>query len=538
MSPEAHVCVFYDGLDDLLRRGAALIREGERAGLKWIYVLGDTGSREIRKVLASQGGRRGEIVEAESLGLLDSVLNLEAAIARLREESEAACRAGFPGLLLLIDMSWLLHTAAGIANQGEFEVALHEMLGHLPVRAACLYNRRLFQDSMLLDALRTHPAVSTAKGCCANPYFLPPRTFLSRDPREMLRHWVKTIGAALTDEWDDREETSGPSDAASARSSVPGMTAKEPLPDVAWTALRAHEACGQQRWKIRCLGDLRVYRQDGMPVVWNRVEGATLKTKTLFAYLLSCGQRGAEAEEIADLLWPEAKTSKQSLNRLYHTMHCLRLALSPELEASRDSPFVLSLNRRYYLALPEATWIDVPVFEQYCRRGESLLRENRLDEALVCHVAAEKLYTGSLLADIPVEYAENTDKDWCWSRRYWLEEMYVKMLTHMAGIYRRTGNLELALAYGEKAIRIDPCFEAAHHEVMRAFHILGRRDALERQYRLCSGALERYEERKPSRDTQELYRSLVAPSSNPPADAESPPGPMSLAPSLKRARRG
>jgi len=88
---------------------------------------------------------------------------------------------------------------------------------------------------------------------------------------------------------------------------------------------------GQQRWKIHCLGELRVFRQDGTPVQWNRIQGATLKTKTLFAYLLHRGQKGAAVEEIADLLWPEASSTEPSLNRLYHTVHCLRMALSPEL---------------------------------------------------------------------------------------------------------------------------------------------------------------------------------------------------------------
>lgn len=390
---------------------------------------------------------------------------------------------------------------------------------------------------MLLDALRTHPGVHSVDGEYPNPHFLPPRTFLSMNPREHLRCWLKTISPALADAWYEGEGTSIHGDDDTSRPGAPSAEDKEPLPDVDWTTLRAQPDCDQHRWKIRCLGDLRVYRQDGTPVRWNMVNGATLKTKTLFAYLLHCGQGGAEAEEIADLLWPQAKSTNQSLNRLYHTVHCLRMALSPELVSSRNSPFVLSRNRRYYLALPEGTWIDVPVFEQFCRRGERLLQENRLEESLICHMAAEKLYTGSLLADIPVEYAESVDKDWCWSHRYWLEEMSVKLLTYMAGIYRRTENLELALAYGEKALRIDPCFEPAHQEVMRAFHLVGRRDALERQYRLCRGALERYEEREPSCDTQELYRSLAPRSSGYPAAAKSPPEPLSAAVIPKRARR-
>ena len=44
---------------------------------------------------------------------------------------------------------------------------------------------------------------------------------------------------------------------------------------------------------------------------WNVANGATTKTKTLFAYLLHCGVKGASAEEIADLLWPQAEFPEQ-----------------------------------------------------------------------------------------------------------------------------------------------------------------------------------------------------------------------------------
>ena len=109
-----------------------------------------------------------------------------------------------------------------------------------------------------------------------------------------------------------------------------------------------------------------------------------------------------------------------------------------------------------------------------------------------------------------MQYTENVDKDWCWSRRYWLQEMYLKMLTYMAGTFRRRNDVPRALGYCEKVLRIDPCSERAHQEMMRIFHVSGRRDALDRQYRLCFQALERYDGRAPSPATQALYQSLIA----------------------------
>jgi two-component SAPR family response regulator len=366
----------------------------------------------------------------------------------------------------------------------------------------------MFPDWMVLDAMRTHPKVRTSDGEFENPHFLLPRTFLSGNAAAKLEAWLGSLRpfklAANFGSQPIRRKASrtvaAPASNASPRLAVVNKTN---------TAQAEPDGLGH-RWKIRCFGNLRIYRQDSTPVQWNVANGATTKTKTLFAYLLHCGVKGASAEEIADLLWPQADSLSKSLNRLYHTIHCLRLALSPDLKCSRTSPYVIGHDHHYHLSLPEGTWVDVPTFEQFCRRAEKLLKADQLEEALACYASAERLYTGSLLSDIPIEYAENIDRDWCWSRRYWLEEIHVKMLTQMSCVHRRLENLERAIVYAERALELEPCFELAHQELMHIFHQSGRRDAIERQYRLCMGALKRHEDRAPSANTRVLFQRLVS----------------------------
>jgi DNA-binding SARP family transcriptional activator len=83
------------------------------------------------------------------------------------------------------------------------------------------------------------------------------------------------------------------------------------------------------------------------------------------------------------------------------------------------------------------------------------------------------------------------------------------MLTQMSCVYRRLENLERATVYAERALKLEPCFEPAHQELMHIFHQSGRRDAIERQYRLCMGALKRHEDRAPSANTRVLFQRLV-----------------------------
>src|SRR5690606_22130449 len=155
-------------------------------------------------------------------------------------------------------------------------------------------------------------------------------------------------------------------------------------------------------------------------------------------------------------------------------------------------------------------WIDLPMFQELCYRGARLLRENDLSQALFCYEAAEQLYTGDYLADIPQQYADYTEEDWFWSRRYWLRDMYVKLLYSIASIHRQQGQISQALNYADRALRIEPTSDAAQQEKLLGLHAARRRDALDRQYRLYCQLLEQAQLGPPAPDITALYQRLRA----------------------------
>src|SRR5690606_13500677 len=119
-------------------------------------------------------------------------------------------------------------------------------------------------------------------------------------------------------------------------------------------------------------------------------------------------------------------------------------------------------------------------------------------------------YTGDYLADIPQQYADYTEDDWFWSRRYWLRDMYVKLLYGIAAIHRGQGHVAAALSYADRALRIEPTSEAAQREKLLALHAARRRDALDRQYRLYCQLLEQARLGPPSPEIAALYQQLRA----------------------------
>lgn len=514
-----HLCGFYQNRQQLWRLIVPFIQRGLENGEKCLYVAEESSLQEIQGAL--QPVQRTEELSGQAEGCLaqgrlllltadetclqSGVFSPEALIGTLLRILQEAIAEGYRGLRMAIEMSWALRWASSLAWLAEYESKLNCYFSQHPVTTLCLYNQRCFPEEVLLDVLRTHPLVALDQAVHANLYYLPPRIFLRQDRKEQF-HWYLTNisrGASLS------RRSDGEPDLLTGRHGErvePSGHHLEELPSsVRWPI--SPTAAG--RWRIYCLGELRVYRPDGTLVNWDITKGATRKVKTLFAYLLERGKDGAATERLADLLWPNQKDTSKGLARLYHTVHCLRLTLEPQLSTGKASRYVLYEGDRYFLALPDDSWIDVLAFDRFCHRGEDLARLGEDDDALACYLGAEDLYRGDFLADIPLLYAERVDDDWCWSRRYWLREMYLKLFLSLAELYLRRGAVSESLSYWQKALAMDPCCEEAHQGMMRAFYQAGRRDALVRQYSLCTDLLRREEGRVPDVRTAQLYRELM-----------------------------
>ncbi|MBI4769754.1 MAG: MEDS domain-containing protein [Chloroflexi bacterium] len=509
-----HLCLFHANPARLWPPVVAFLRRGLEAGEHCLYLAEEHEPQAVQDALAAHGltpdelrqSRQLVIQPASEYGLADAPFSAEQAVAGWGSAAGSALAAGFRGLRLVVDMSWALRSPGSLAQLAEYEARAERFFAGAGVAALYHYNRRRFPEEVLLDALRFHPEVAAQGAIRENTFYLPPDIYLRQDRRAQFYWYLSRLDpgwtpAALSLPVPAPSDKASPWQAARRRRSPP-LGAPPPQPE------RGRGVPFGRRWQVHCLGELRLQRPDGSPVNWNVAKGASRKIRTLFAYLLQRGKAGATTEQLADLLWPEQGDTRKALGRLYHTIHALRRALEPDLPGARKSDYLLIHEGRCYLLLPEETWVDAAAFEQFCYRGERLLGAGDDENALACYLAAEKLYGGELLADIPLAYTQNVDDDWCYSRRYWLQEMHHKLLVGLAGIYRRRGAVQEALDYAGSALAADPCHEAAHCEMMRILHLAGRPDALERQYRTCEQALLRQEGRPPDPETARLYEAL------------------------------
>lgn len=431
------------------------------------------------------------------LGFLQVPISFREIARRLESWLASVAEADRSGVVLAVDMGWGLETNSATANFENWMVVAEDLASRLGICVVSLYNRRLLIDEQLLAALRGHPGVLTPSGVVANPHWLPAGLLTRGTLRQQVDHWLGAIVPGLAD---------APSTAAHAAEGADPMwllkrSAEEPV-----TAF----VDSRDRWKIRCFGRLRIYRNDGSQIDWEVSGGATRKTKTLFAYLLQKGGRGAATDELADLLWPKADSAEAARNRLYHTVKCLRGAMRHEPKRGGSEPeYLLRDGSRYVLVPPERSWLDISTFEQLCRQSQSHIKSGASDEALICLQAADRLYTGDLFEDIPAEYADDSERDWCWSKRYWLRDMFFKVQRDAARIHRERQDYSAALVHCQKALTIDPLCEMAHEEAMQVFCAQGRREAIDRQYKLYLDSLTHFDDRPQSAALRQTYRKLV-----------------------------
>jgi tetratricopeptide (TPR) repeat protein len=77
--------------------------------------------------------------------------------------------------------------------------------------------------------------------------------------------------------------------------------------------------------------------------------------------------------------------------------------------------------------------------------------------------------------------------DWALVERERLRELYLRALERLITMHKRRSDFERALAYAQRLAAADPLREAAHRELMRLYHLLGRsRAALEQFATLCN----------------------------------------------------
>ncbi|MEZ5009757.1 MAG: BTAD domain-containing putative transcriptional regulator [Chitinophagales bacterium] len=492
-----HFSIFYQSSEALWQDGLALQKKYLLKNYNWQYICDEHSVEEIIEHLQLKKHPGKYKVDASSEYLFRSqLINLsdieKSFIAHLKNQNK---KNKLP-TLILIEMTWVIRSPSSAIYVKEFYAMLLALKEKHNFSICFLYNCNILLDEQLLMGLKAHPFIWANNQLVKNHYYVPINALVKRDDRAQFNYWISNLNPNFTTQ------------KSKVRSNISG--AIQPiynLNSAPKTAVAYNSEEG--RWKIRCLGKLKVYREYGELIKWNTTHGSTRKIKTIFAYLLYKGEKGASAEELADMLWPDDDI-EVSMNRLYHNIRFLKLALSPQLKDNKESsPFIIREEKHYHLALPPNSWIDLSMFQELCFRGNVHYKNGNYKEALICYQSAERLYLGELLQDIPNKYIDNMEHDWCYSRRQWYKEMHQKLLLESATIYRSLSNITDALACCDRALAIAPYSENANIEKLLVFHEANRKDAFKRQFEVYSKTLKKFDMGEPSSNIRNIYYNYL-----------------------------
>ncbi|MCC6443562.1 MAG: transposase [Armatimonadetes bacterium] len=256
----------------------------------------------------------------------------------------------------------------------------------------------------------------------------------------------------------------------------------------------------ENRWQIRLLGTLSL--QSGAQTI---LRFRTHKTGALLAYLAYHQGCLHPREVLVDLLWPDASWEEGRL-RLRVALSSLRHQLEPPGVARGT---VLQTHRSAVGVNPAAIATDVQVFETAINDAR---RAGQGPERILVLQQAVGAYGGKLL---PGYY-----EDWIEPEQRRLEGLFLEAAGDLVRALEGVEAWTQALDVAQRALRVDPLWEAGHRAVMQLQARLGHPDLAFRQYRLLKRRLQAEGESEPQEATRRQYQRIRDREENRPPDIE------------------
>jgi DNA-binding SARP family transcriptional activator len=221
------------------------------------------------------------------------------------------------------------------------------------------------------------------------------------------------------------------------------------------------------------------------------------KARMLLAALLAA-EGPVHRDALLEWFWPRLSPARGAA-ALNVTLHELRRALQPELEARSAAALVVAEGETVRLALGERDGWDVARFRALAARGSG--QED--PPAVVSRLTdAEALYAGAFLVEWPYEA-------WAAAPRAALEETRLDVLERLADSLAACGRLPEAIGRYRHLLTLDREREGWHRALMGLYARAGERALALRQYHACRAVLRRTQGIDPGLQTRSFYAELL-----------------------------
>jgi hypothetical protein len=181
-----HICAFFNGFDEHYRVLRPFIKEGLDRGDRAFHLIDPERREEHFRRLAEAGIN---VQEAMGTGQLEvhpwqfgplrgARFDQDTWLASYEQVFQSGPAAGFRQTRFVAQMEWALADLPGLDDLIEFETRVNYVAPKYEDPVICAYDLTKFSASVVMDALRTHPAVIIGGLLQENPFFVPPDQFL------------------------------------------------------------------------------------------------------------------------------------------------------------------------------------------------------------------------------------------------------------------------------------------------------------------------------------------------------------------------
>jgi hypothetical protein len=176
-----HICGIFDDHDQQMEVMGPYVATGIMAEQRCIWVAPQASANALSAYLTSADIDVPTLAASAQLVLVSDVdFYLRDGLFSPEHTRELATmllqdgrRRGYPTMRMATDVSWLQTGAVGHQEWERLEAAVTYEIADKPIVTVCQYDRRQLSGSLIVTALRTHPAVILGTTIRDNPFFVP-----------------------------------------------------------------------------------------------------------------------------------------------------------------------------------------------------------------------------------------------------------------------------------------------------------------------------------------------------------------------------
>jgi hypothetical protein len=177
-----HIAAFFQSQEEKYRVLGPFIAEGLEQGQKAFHTI-EPPSQEMHIRSLTEAGvdvhralseGQMEIVPWEAMQLREGYFEQYAMLRQLEKVFTDTTAQGFPITRFVANMEWALEPRPGVEDLVEFEARVNYLMPKFDDVAICAYDLTKFSSTMVVDVMRTHPAVIIGGLLQQNPFYVPP----------------------------------------------------------------------------------------------------------------------------------------------------------------------------------------------------------------------------------------------------------------------------------------------------------------------------------------------------------------------------